>query len=406
MSKNIEVMSECVFRRFLESYEIVDCHIVSSREITFRLFKTVEDEEDFEDSIEPTERFLRWAPDLQAADEGFGLVDAFSAPDPFLMFYDKNNGRLLGTTRGAVVGQAEGANIGRDEITKSRARAQSTLGDVRYVCGTDARVIRRPSPDAPWEDMSPPPLQPAKTTVLEDVGNLLALRKIQKKARKANKDNPMAALQGAVVEEGLRKLVDSMHAEAGLPIEIDFNGIAAVSCNEIYVGGTRGLLFRFDGEVWRQTQTDLREIKAIVASPNGDVFVMGRAMEFGGPTILTGRFDQWVPVEDATHLYEHMFWMNNGLVLKTSRELSQLRDGRLAPFVPTLPETFPYKGRLRFKEGVLVLFGSSSVQLYDGSAWTVLVRFYPPEGWDKNAVAPLVAGLQDILNSLDKKADQ
>jgi hypothetical protein len=148
---------------------------------------------------------------------------------------------------------------------------------------------------------------------------------------------------------------------------IDIYAVHGTSNADIYAVGSRGTIYRFDGQSWSQrkapTVSDLNWVHCVAPD---EVYLCGDR-----GVVFRGFIDDWENLSASK--FDKAFWciekFEGRMYLAASRGLYML-DGRGIVPVETNLSPRPDGGRLHSADGVLWSFGNKHLCFFDGKSWT------------------------------------
>ncbi|MEX9788292.1 hypothetical protein AB7X21_07415 [Providencia rettgeri] len=155
--------------------------------------------------------------------------------------------------------------------------------------------------------------------------------------------------------------------------DMGFTDLDGFSEQDMYAVGGEGDVWHYDGEQWIPCGFPSNEqLSAVLCAPDGYVYIGGeggslwRGRQFqweklyhGGPTILLNQLRWFEDKVWACDDYRLQCWDGN--------EMVRPMDG---------DESVLLSGHMDVRDGILVVAGDYSVDLYDGTVWHKIVRPY------------------------------
>ena len=151
---------------------------------------------------------------------------------------------------------------------------------------------------------------------------------------------------------------------------IVFNSIAGFSSKDIYVVGSLGQIWHYNGEKWRQIDSPVNcSLNAVVCGGDGYVYICGDK-----GVLLRGRNDEWTVISEPSTRsnYWDAHWFNDRLYMTTMDELMKYtkKDG-VQPVNYNGIKDYPSSCyHLTSAEGVMWSIGSQDILSFDGKKWT------------------------------------
>lgn len=151
---------------------------------------------------------------------------------------------------------------------------------------------------------------------------------------------------------------------------IVFNSIAGYSAKDIYVVGSLGQIWHYNGKKWRQIDSPVRcSLNAVICGEDGYVYACG---DYG--VILRGRDDKWTVIAEkgTGSNYWDAHWFNDRLYMATMgglKEYTEKEGVKLVTFegADDYPDSCYH---LTAAEGVMWSIGSEDIFSFDGTKWT------------------------------------
>ncbi|WP_127958464.1 hypothetical protein [Serratia microhaemolytica] len=152
--------------------------------------------------------------------------------------------------------------------------------------------------------------------------------------------------------------------------EKNFNDIDGFNEKDIYVVGSEGDLWYYDGTIWNQCGfPSNEELTTVVCAPDGQVYIGGE-----GGNLWAGREHSWRCIYQGTSSVEwnEMRWFQEQLWLCSDYEL-KIWDGKQMVNPVHNGEEIELRGHMDARDGVLLVVDTNSAVLFDGTDWHSIV---------------------------------
>lgn len=148
-----------------------------------------------------------------------------------------------------------------------------------------------------------------------------------------------------------------------------FDAIDGFNDRDIYCGGGKGDVWRFDGARWHRCPVDTTMyIETICCAGDGYVYI---GMQSG--SVLRGREDTWELLHEGTLSlpFTDMVWFEGQLWCTSDYGLWTIKDGKMAEAdVPSNVRSC--SGNLAVGDGVMLLAGMYGACVFNGKTWKEL----------------------------------
>ncbi|WP_164975111.1 hypothetical protein [Salmonella enterica] len=166
--------------------------------------------------------------------------------------------------------------------------------------------------------------------------------------------------------------------DAGFPvIESDtdqgFVDLDAFSEQDMYAVGGQGDVWRYDGHQWNMCGFPSNEqLSTVVCAPDGQVYIGGE-----GGNLWAGRENTWKRVYEGQSaiLWNEMRWFENKLWLASDYML-KVWDGKTLERPMDGDKPVVLSGHIDARDGVLLVAGGHSLDLFDGQEWKSIMKPY------------------------------
>jgi hypothetical protein len=158
--------------------------------------------------------------------------------------------------------------------------------------------------------------------------------------------------------------------DEGLPESFDAMSVHGFGADDLYAVGSRGDIWRYDGQNWSKCDTPTNaNLNSVCCAPDGMVYAAGR-----GGVLLSGRATTWKMIEhrETEDDFWDLEWFSGELYLSTMSALFCLRNGELRrrQFGKDVPGTCYH---LSATSDVLWSIGEEDVLSFDGKNWTRVI---------------------------------
>jgi hypothetical protein len=318
------MISTKLFNDVFQGFSIIDCAVRSSDAFVFLL----RDVKDSSDGKEPRKRLATYFPSGDgkvgwAGYSGFTRARLAVASSP-------STQAVIVAADGTVAAQGSGFSGMEPPIARgsdatplyTSMHALATIGGLVYAVGPWHAVCRRTAPGV-WESI----------------------------AHRSSLPIPRRDEYGSNAE--------------------GFNAIGAFGERDIYCGGGKGDLWRFDGVDWHRCNVPTNMIiENICCAGDGTVY-----LGLQGGSVLRGRVDDWNFIHDGKFSvpFRDMVWFDGCVWCTSDYGIWTIRDGVLEEAaVPN--EVRACSGALSAGDGVMLLAGMYGACIYNGSNWTILMH--------------------------------
>jgi len=339
-------ISKQVYDKYISGFLITHATVIHPRLIIFAAHAEIDIEDSHAKGFMPgphevPSRVIAYAPDLYAQQGGLGRVN-----------WDGGNRRLYAAYADRVIAVND----------RYRTYESKTGSDLKLL----GKEVGRDYDRAVW----------GMKTIDNEVFTFGSMRKLHRRTGIYEWEDLTDTKKHAYLykdiddwtEQG-RKLMD---------MEIGFHAMDGFSANDIYAGGDRGDMWRYDGKLWHRVDLpgNLR-IDAICCAGDGYVYVGG-----SGGYILKGREDQWEPVSAQRDQYvfaadiNAMTWFGDRLYVATSMDLFVLEEEGLTKYI--YPEDGPQQhsyGHITSSDQALLAYGQHQALVFDGDKWEEIIGF-------------------------------
>ncbi|HEC8325341.1 TPA: hypothetical protein RG501_RS15990, partial [Providencia rettgeri] len=155
--------------------------------------------------------------------------------------------------------------------------------------------------------------------------------------------------------------------------DMGFTDLDGFSEQDMYAVGGEGDVWHYDGEQWIPCGFPSNEqLSAVLCAPDGYVYIGGE-----GGSLWRGRQFQWEKLYHggSTILLNQLRWFEDKVWACDDYRL-QCWDGHEMVRPMDGDESVLLSGHMDVRDGILVVAGDYSVDLYDGTVWHKIVRPY------------------------------
>ncbi|MEQ4777548.1 hypothetical protein ABN078_04820 [Providencia huaxiensis] len=155
--------------------------------------------------------------------------------------------------------------------------------------------------------------------------------------------------------------------------DMGFTDLDGFSEQDMYAVGGEGDVWHYDGEQWIPCGFPSNEqLSAVLCAPDGYVYIGGE-----GGSLWRGRQFQWEKLNHggSTILLNQLRWFEDKVWACDDYRL-QCWDGNEMVRPMDGDESVLLSGHMDVRDGILVVAGDYSVDLYDGTVWHKIVRPY------------------------------
>ncbi|MEX9913062.1 hypothetical protein [Providencia huaxiensis] len=155
--------------------------------------------------------------------------------------------------------------------------------------------------------------------------------------------------------------------------DMGFTDLDGFSEQDMYAVGGEGDVWHYDGEQWIPCGFPSNEqLSAVLCAPDGYVYIGGE-----GGSLWRGRQFQWEKLYHggSTILLNQLRWFEDKVWACDDYRL-QCWDGNEMVRPMDGDESVLLSGHMDVRDGILVVAGDYSVDLYDGTVWHKIVRPY------------------------------
>lgn len=152
-----------------------------------------------------------------------------------------------------------------------------------------------------------------------------------------------------------------------------FNDIDGFSEHDMYAVGGKGDIWHYDGAIWSQCAFPSNEqTNTVLCAPDGQVYIGSE-----GSSLWVGRGHSWQQVykDNSTILWNQLRWFQDKLWLCSDYQL-RVWDGKEMQYVMDRGRKVVHTGHMDAYDGILIIAGSSRVDMFDGHQWHSIVKSY------------------------------
>lgn len=152
---------------------------------------------------------------------------------------------------------------------------------------------------------------------------------------------------------------------------IGFDAIDGFSENDIYVCGSNGDAWHYNGKTWRILDLPTNAmISDMVCGDDGNVYIV-----FWHGLILKGRDSQWEIIKQSTvEQLESVAWFKGYAYIATWNRLYKLVDDKLIGVAFENGYSQVFCGHLAAGYGHMISAGSKEAHIFDGEKWSVIFK--------------------------------
>ncbi len=150
-----------------------------------------------------------------------------------------------------------------------------------------------------------------------------------------------------------------------------FDDIDGFSENDMYACGGRGDLWHYDGNIWRNIDLQTNAVlKNICCGDDGMVYITTNRKQ-----VLRGRGQMWETIEQekTDRIIESIVSYRDRIIVSTVSELYAVEENEFK--LAGLGEPpMNSKAHLAAGDGILVVAGHDEAVMFDGNAWSVILK--------------------------------
>jgi len=147
-------------------------------------------------------------------------------------------------------------------------------------------------------------------------------------------------------------------------------GVWGASPTDVFVGGSSGLVWHFNGTSWSSTSTGTyQDLRGVWGTSGSDVFVAG-----GGGTILRYNGTSWTPMSSGSSVYLYSVWGSSGKDVYAVGEYGTILhyDGTGWSAVPGIQSSFHFQSVWGTSRADVYAASGNGVMHFDGTSWSTV----------------------------------